>query len=237
MNFILTICRNNLALTKNAVRSFLAQDIGDLKLLLIDNACTDGTAPWIATTPHYSMHFTEQQSVAYCWNQGLRWLFGEGAERVLVANNDVELHRETYGLLADDGGDFVTAVGVNTREQMTDVTLWQNNKRPNPDFSCFLIRKPLFDRIQFDERYKIAFGEDCDMHVRLHRAGIRAECLGVPFYHVGSATVKNSDPREKERIGKQAELNRELFFRTYGQRIGTPGYDKLFSGETFGCER
>lgn len=232
------IARNNLALTKRAVASVLAQDIGDVRLMLIDNMSTDGTAEWMCSQrDEYRLHFAMQQSVATCWNIGLDWLFSHGAEHVLVANNDVELRPETMRLLVADGGQFVTAVGVNTREQMGNASLEPKNKRPHPDFSCFLIRKECFERVGgFDERYEIAFGEDCDMHVRLHRASIDAHCIGVPFYHVGSATVKNSDPREKERIGKQADLNRELFYRTYGQRIGTPGYDLLFSPETFGCD-
>jgi len=228
MNPILTICRNNLHLTKNAVRSFLAQDIGDVKLLLVDNACTDGTAQWIATTPHYSMHFTEQQSVAYCWNQGLAWLFSHGAEYVLVANNDIEISPSTFRLLVEDGGDFVTAVGVSAREQMTGAVLEPEKRRNHPDFSAYLIRKKVFDQVQFDEAYKGGYVEDAQFHLDMFRAGIPAYCIGVPFYHVASGTMKSATPSEQKRIAEQAEKNRELFYKRHGARVGTPEYYALF---------
>lgn len=235
-NWIVCIARGNLSLTKRAVASFLAQDI-DVTVLLINNASTDGTAAWMATMGDRirQIHFTDQKSVAECWNYGISWCFSQGADHVLVANNDVRLKPWTYRLLAADGGGFVTAVGVNNQEQF-DEAPEPETKRPRPDYSCYLIRKEVFQQVPFDEGYLVAFGEDGDHHVRLHRLGIPAYCIGVPFFHVGSATVKLADPEEAERIGKQAERNRERFFRKYGARIGTPEYDTLFTPETFGID-
>lgn len=245
-NWIVCIARNNVHLTKRALETFLAQDIGNVCVLLIDNASTDGTAEWMNTLrrPIATISFSQQRSVAACWNVALTWFFLEGADGwtpsyskyVLVANNDVELRPETYRMLRDDGGPFVTAVGVNSREQMME-PLEPENKRPHPDFSCYLIRRETFECTGgFDERYEIAFAEDADMHVRLHRLGIPAYCIGVPFYHVGSATIKHADTEEQLRIAQQADKNRELFYGTYGERIGTPGYDNLFTPGTFGSD-
>lgn len=234
-NWIVCIAYNNAHLTKNAVTSFLAQDIGDVRVLLLNNASRDNTAAWMATCGPavFGVHFGAQRSVAACWNFGLDWCFAHGAERVLVCNNDVELRPETYRLLDADSGPFVTAVGVNSREQMAEA-LEPEKRRPRPDFSCYLIRRWCFESLRFDEEYKIAFAEDARYHAELHRLGIQANCIGVPFYHIGSATVKHADPEEQERIGKQADQNRQLFYRTYGENIGTPGYDNLFTPETFG---
>ncbi len=237
MNWIVCIARNNLHLTKAAVKSFLAQDIGNVAVLLINNASTDSTAAWMATLPSSirQIHFSGQKSVAESWNYGISWCFEQGAEYVLVANNDTELKSWTYNSLVRDGGGFVTAVGVNTREQY-DESPEIGKRRDHPDFSCFLIRKEVFQQVQFDEGYRLAFCEDSGMHAEMHRKGIHAYCIGVPFYHVGSATVKMADPEEVERICQQAELNRERFYVKYGVRIGTPEYDTLFTPETFGIE-
>ena len=237
-SWIICIARNNLHLTKRALETFLAQDIGDVRVLLIDNASTDGTRAWMSTLHDrvYSVHFSRQRSVAACWNWAFAWVFTNQPDYALVANNDVELRPETYRLLRDDGGPFVTAVGVGSSEQMAE-DLEPQNKRPRPDFSCFLIRQDTYLRTGgFDEGYEIAMAEDCDLHVRMHRKGIRAYCIGVPFYHVASATIKNADPEEQKRIAEQAEKNRNRFFKTYGQRIGTEGYDLLFTEASFGIE-
>ncbi len=238
MNPIIVIARNNVHLTKKAVASFLAQDIaGGVEILLINNASTDGTAAWMATLDKrvMSIHFLYQRSVAACWNYGLQWCWQNGAEYALVVNNDTEIKPWTYQMLLVDGGGFVTAVGVNTREQYDEFPE-QEKKRNRPDYSCYLIRREVFREVPFDEGYLVAFGEDGDHHVRLQRLGIHAYCIGVPFFHVGSATVKMADPEEAQAIGEQAERNRERFYAKYGARIGTPEYDTLFAPETFGID-
>lgn len=234
-NLILVIARNSLALTRNAVASFLTQDIGNVQVLLIDNASTDGTGPWVRTLDDrvLTVHFAAPKSVAACWNYGLRWAFSHGIKHVLVANNDVVLRPDTYRILVADGGPFVTGVGVNTTEQAAEAPEPQN-RRPFPDFSCFLIRREVFERVQFDERYLVAFGEDCRMHKQMHDMGISAYCIGVPFLHVASGTLKNAEPEERERICQQADRNRELFRQTYGVAVGSPEYASLFTDETCG---
>ncbi len=237
MNWIVCIARNNLHLTKAAVKSFLAQDIGNVGVLLINNASTDGTAAWMATLPASirQIHFSGQKSVAESWNYGISWCFGQGVEYILVANNDVELKPWTYRLLVEDGGSFVTAVGVSNKGQF-DESPEPEKRRDHPDFSCFLICMEVFQELQFDEGCLIGFTEDSIFHAEMHRKGIHAYCIGVPFYHVGSATVKMADPEEVDRICQQAELNRERFYAKYRVRIGTPEYDTLFTPETFGID-
>lgn len=106
---------NAIHLTKTAVRSVLAQQITPpVRLLVINNASTDGTAEWLRTLqPRVeTVNIYPQKGVAHAWNTGLRYLFEElGEERVLVVNNDVELRPDTYSTLDRDGGVFVTAVG------------------------------------------------------------------------------------------------------------------------------
>ena len=251
MNWILTIAHNALLLTRNAVATFLAQDIeGGVKLLVINNASSDNTVQWLTSIASkddriHTMHFSDQRSVAECWNRGLAWIFSQGADRALVVNNDVEIGPETFGYLSAvlnpdsfHRAQFVTCVSVNNREQNIHPAMeWSYHVREHPDFSCFMLHKSVIDRVGwFDERYLIAYGEDCDYHVRMHRAGIKALCFDIPFLHHGASTMKQSSPEEQRRIGEQAERNRQLFFETYGERIGTPGYNNLFTPESFGSQ-
>jgi len=233
-NWIAVIAFGNCHLTKAALASFLAQDI-PVNVLVINNASSDNTAPWMATLTDeriMQVHFSAQRSVAACWNFAMRTLDGES--HVLICNNDVVLRPETYRLLLEDGGPFVTAVGVGSMEQMTEATLEPQNKRDHPDYSCFLISRSVWNVCKFDERFEGAYLEDADHHLRMFRMGIPAYCIGVPFYHVASAALKFGDDATRDRISKASDKNRVLFREMYGVDAGTPEYYALFSPEARG---
>jgi len=114
-NWILMVAHNLSHMTMKAVVSGLGQDIGNVRVMLINQGSTDGLAqaaealyPDVVTTRHYP----PLPSLAAAWNLGLSHLLEGDGGKVLVVNNDVELIPETYRLLAKDGGGFVTAVGV-----------------------------------------------------------------------------------------------------------------------------
>src|SRR2546427_654143 len=123
---IIIVGRNNLHLTMLAVKSALAQDM-PCNVLLIDNASSDGTLDWARTQDRIlRATFTEQKSLSYCWNYGLKMLFRRdkwnnrmaSQEHALVINNDVELRPDTYRVLLSHGGPFVTCESVDTPEQV-----------------------------------------------------------------------------------------------------------------------
>lgn len=228
MNFILCPVRNNLHLTRKAVASFLAQDIeGGVYVLVVNNASTDGTNEWMQTQRQVAqMYYDPPLSVAESWNRGLEHCFRLGAEYVLVVNNDTILRPDTYRRLVKDGGDFVTAVGTRDATKIEELTEPDPNaKRPHPDFSCYLIRREVYEKVgPFDENFRIAFCEDGDYDLRLYKAGIRAYCLDLPFLHHGSMTIKNADPIEIRRIQIQADKNREYFKRKWGFAMASEEY-------------
>jgi len=254
-NWILCLTKNNLNLTRNAVRTFLAQDIGDIKILIIDDHSTDGTLHWAQSVPVMVIPRFGHSGVAAAWNLGLEIIF-KSNDHALVVNNDVELRPDTYRWLVREGGGFVTAVGSNDRTKIqqpmeaVDVSDAQYSgpmpppdevyvpqpfpaptaePRPHPDFSCYLIRKELYEEVgPFDENYKGAYAEDGDYHLRMHQAGVEAICLDLPFYHIGAGTLKNASPEDQERIQKQAGRNRAYLKQKFGVGIGSPEYYALF---------
>ena len=233
-NWILMVAHNLSHMTMKAVVSALQQDIGNVRVFLINQGSKDGLAqaadalyPDVVTTHHYP----PLSSLAAAWNLGLSHLIEESGGKVLVVNNDVELIPETYRLLVKDGGGFVTAVGVTpTPEKPFDATVGDLTKsRPHPDFSCMLIRRWVWERVgPFDERYLIAYCEDADMHIRMHRAGVDAKCIDIPFLHHAAATINSLPVWEREKVERQADLNRALFKREYGCEVGSAQYYKLF---------
>ena len=228
MNWILCLCRNGLHLTKKAVASFKAQDIA-VNILIIDNDSNDGTSQWLQTQDLTVSFQRPPLSVAESWNHGLQYIFKKHT-RCLVVNNDVELLPQTYSTLLQDGGPFVTAVGQN--KPIKDFT-WNREvfqARPHPDFSCFMIRRNAYYKIgPFDEKFKGAYCEDSDYHCRMHKLGIDAHCINLPFYHHASGTIKNADKEEVKRIQRHADSNREYFQKKWGFTVGSPEYEAYFN--------
>ena len=230
-NPIICPVRNNLNLTRKAIRTFKAQDIyGGVYTLVINNDSTDGTSEYLSTERDISqMYFHPPLSVAASWNRALTFVFRAGASYALVVNNDVELRSDTYRLLVEDGGGFVTAVG---RRDWPEPGPMSTEKRPHPDFSCFLIRKEIYEKVgPFDEQFLVAYAEDWDYHVRLHKAGITAYCIDLPFLHHGAQTIKMADLAEVRKIQIQAEKNREYFKKKWGFSGGSPEYYRFFGNE------
>lgn len=242
-NWIVVLTRNNLELTQGAVRSFRAQDIGGgVSIMVIDNGSTDATAAWLNTQKDlYVVYHRPARSVAESWNTALRWLFerkwispskaiGPEADYALVVNNDVVLRPDTYRWLVEDGGGFVTAVGTRERAKIENhLPPDPEKKRPHPDFSCYLIRRSTWNTVgPFDENFKIAYVEDQDYHLRMHRAGVHAEALELPFLHLGAQTVKAVPTEDRKRILEQAAKNREYFKQKYGFDSGGEEYYQQF---------
>lgn len=105
----------------------------------------------------------------------------------------------------------------------------QTGERPHPDFSCFLIRREVWDKVgPFNDTYRGAYAEDADYHIRMHRAGIHAVCIDLPFYHVGAGTIKGMNEKGKRKMVESANANRARFKADYGVEVGTPEYYALF---------
>jgi GT2 family glycosyltransferase len=224
VNPVVMLCRNSLALTKQAVQSVLEQDI-PVQLHVVDNNSQDGTTEWLESFCPNTTTFRPAQGVSSGWNYALTTIFRR-CNHALVVNNDVVLRPDTYRSLLEDGGDFVTAVSVDNMEGIRGE--WRKAPRPHPDFSCFLIRKHVWDKVGgFDESMWL-YASDGDYHLRMHKAGIEAYTIGIPFYHYASGTLKSASPGEKAMIEAQAEKDRRTFEQKWGVQVGTPPYYALF---------
>lgn len=230
---VVIIARGNLGLTKLAVKSVLAQDV-PVTLVVIDNASSDGTSDWLKTKPFTCPVYFKQHSLSTCWNSALKYLWAQGFNRALILNNDVQIRPDTARLLDAHGGEFVTCVSVDDIDRIgvpgdREIEDLRKGEREHPDYSAYLIRKSVTDKgCWFNEECFPAYVEDSFHHVAMHRAGIKAVCIDLPFYHYAAGTLKTADEGEKARIRRGADANRELFRKAYGCLPGSPEYEKLF---------
>lgn len=232
MNWIVCVAYNGYEMTCEAIESFLSQDVGNVRVWVLDNASTESMFDKIRHE-YPDIWFTrgrKRYSVAFVWNTAINGIVASKSKsnHVLVCNNDIILRPDTYRLLLEDGGDFVTPVGCRERESIYTHELRPHDRRPHPDFSCFLIRKHVWDTVgEFDETFEGAYCEDGDYHCRMHQAGIHAYSIGVPFYHRVSGT-KAANPHEAAAIDQQADRNRAYFRKKWGFSQGDADYCRFF---------
>lgn len=92
----------------------------------------------------------------------------------------------------------------------------------------------------FDEAYAPAWFEDNKYHIEMHRHGIRAYAIDLPFLHVGGGaqTIKRANATEREHLARAFMRNKQRFLAEYGvDPANTTEYEKLFSDESFGMYR
>lgn len=229
-NPVLTLTHNCLELTKRCVASVLAQDI-EVKLIVIDNASTDGTQEWLEQNwREMNFDYGQMESnrgVSAGWNIGINVAFEKGSEQILVLGNDVAIAPSTYRSLISCKLPFVTGVAVDNMEQALQET-HPEVQSANPDFSMFCITKDAWSKLgPFNERMK-HYCSDCDMHIRGHRLGISMMKASIPFYHERSSTLRLAAPEERIEIETQANKDRQVFQGIYGCLPGSKEYEEIF---------
>jgi GT2 family glycosyltransferase len=228
VNAILTLCHNNLHLTQQAIWHAMRQDV-PVEVFAIDNGSTDGTVEWLRSCKWLLYNCPENRGVSAGWNQGLKMLFDwADADSVLVIGNDTRLAPWTMRLLLSYNLSFVTGVAVDEISQIEQTMPPQLPLEPHPDFSCFLIRRDIWEAVgPFDERMK-HYASDCDFHIRAHRKGINLYKACVPFYHERSSTLRLASPEERMEIQEQANKDRAVFQSMYNCLPGQKEYYDLF---------
>ncbi len=225
-NHVLILTHNNLPLTMRAARSIAAQDIRTT-LNIVDNGSTDGTKDCIFTGGARLLHaFSDNAGVSKGWNRGLSILF-EQTDQVFLLNNDVLLPRWFCSQLLAYDKPFVSGVSVDKMEQIAEPAP-MGDLQAHPDFSAFLLRREVWDKVgAFDESMK-HYASDNDWHVRAHKAGIPLWKANVPFYHERSSTINLASEQERQEIQAQANQDRFVFKSKWGVMPWGEGYDALF---------
>jgi GT2 family glycosyltransferase len=228
VNPVLMLTHNNLSLTMRAAASVMRQSVRT-QLYIVDNGSTDGTQDCMFTKGTSLLaHFDTNMGVSHGWNHGLKFLFDSvECEHVLLINNDVVLPPWFLEQLLAYDKPFVSGVSVDKMEQIAEPAP-MGELHPHPDFSAFLIKREVWEKVgAFDESMK-HYASDNDFHVRAHKAGVQLWKANVPFYHERSSTLNLASPEERAEIEAQANRDRAVFQQKYGCQPWGEGYDGLF---------
>jgi len=194
---------------------FASADATDSRVYLVDQGVGDRTPD--AVRDHFpSVNVIENgTNLGYAGgaNVGIRAALTEGAEHVLLLNNDVTLAPEMLDwllnasksapdvgilgpvLLVADGTDRVWAAGgrIDWRGQAS--RLEQEQSEPDYLIGCgMLVRRDVFERIgMFDERFFLYY-EEADLCARAKAAGFSLRCVpqALLWHKVSHATGTDS---------------------------------------------
>lgn len=228
---------DNLDLTALTLEDALAQqDVGDIRVLLIDQASSPEGRAWgdAMQLKHERQvlcwHFHPQLSLGAAWNRAMQFAEASEEEGALVVNNDVRMRASTAGTLQEIAqaldAYFVSGVGV-------DEASWaaQGGKpiqvladgRGGPDCSCFYLTLQGWHAYPFDEHFFPAYNEDIDLHRRMLLGGDGEKMFGVnlPFLHKTSSTI-NQSSEHRRRLTEMLHESYAYFERCWG---GQPNHE------------
>ncbi len=165
----------------------------------------------IALPANTDVHnFGKNIGVAATWN----YVFKTYPDWIIISNDDVELHEHTVERL------------VQAAESNPESLFLYPSYLPGAMFCVFLMKHALVDRIgAFDEKFYPAYFEDNDFHRRMKLAGItELQVDGASYDHVGSASLKDLDPKAMEQHHERFRMNRAYYEFKWG---GPPGQETL----------
>jgi GT2 family glycosyltransferase len=231
-----------LELTKEAVESVFAQDIGPIDFYFINNGSTYETRDWLKTlvAPNghnlYVENYRENRSPVLVSNERLGSLFGRGYETVLSTANDIILPPNMYREMMRWPRGVVT--GSQTEER--NFPLFETSTAVNEctPMAAALLRKWFHDALVAKDGYFLDpniffYASDVDLALRMAACGIRGVQLDINYYHFCSGCWRMLPPEKGRLITGQADSDRDYFERRYGFKVDAPEYAQTAANINF----
>jgi len=243
--YVVTLTLNGLAHTQALIRA-LAESTIPLRVIVLDQASTDGTLDWLRQLKgrgHLVLPLEFNIGVAAGWNLGIRTAIANGAQAVLVCGNDTAPMPGTVERLVAHvraGVPLITgtAAAYNAPYEApatpvsaappADAPLWAA-----PDFSFFLLSGITIETLArheattganispwelglFDSRFTPAYFEDNDFHLRLHRAGLFAGRDPQALFRHDCSLTIRTNPQIAAENTETFRRNAEFFRQKWG---------------------
>ncbi|MCZ6597624.1 MAG: glycosyltransferase family 2 protein [Planctomycetota bacterium] len=226
------------------IRSLLGQDLPPERLVFIDNASTDRSREAVEERFDDLRLIVNDENLGFGRgvNQGIELALGEGAERVMLLNNDAVLPAGTLArleeALAEEGlgivgprilfkqePDVVWAAGGRMTYRQNLTALIGHRKPDGPQYQtsfdvdyvtgcAMLVRREVFEEVGlFDSDY-FAYHEDVEFCMKAREKGWRVRTIGeVSALHSAHvATGGGYNPHRKYMMG----VNTIWFLRRHG---------------------
>ncbi|MCM3270693.1 glycosyltransferase [Paenibacillus elgii] len=216
---IIVVTHNNLELSKQCIDSLLKCTINPLcEFIIIDNASTDGTAPWLNKLAHPQIKtILLPENTGYATGNTIGMINSNGDYLVLLNNDTVVPDGWLPRLLRPFSIDKqIGAVGPMSNhvgnDQRLDVYVGDVSHAPNSawlnefyqlykhevrytellGFYCVAIKREVIEKVgYFDPEFGTGMFEDDDYCLRMQRSGYKLAIAEDAFvYHHGSATFK-----------------------------------------------
>ena len=228
---------NNLALTKNCLRSIRENTKATYRIIVVDNGSTDGTRNWLKSQ-HDILHILNISNLGFgpAVNQGI---FCADTPSVVILNNDTMVSPNwltnmlahfnadpTRGIVGPmsnfvSGPQLIADTNLGSLESVNQFSanLFDTQHGNAQDiqrlvFFCALIKKDVIDKIGgLDERFILGNFEDDDFCRRASLAGFKcAMALDTFIYHHGHATFKAN----KIDLNFLLEKNKQIYLNKWG---------------------
>jgi GT2 family glycosyltransferase len=215
---------NQLAYTTNCLKSLNDAGIADARIIIVNNASTDGTTEFLAARPEiHTIHNAENRGCGFAWTQGAKI---SSTTWTLVMNNDVLVPPGCVeGLIsfAEEKNFNIVSPAMCEGEADYDLAACA------PDFMrrlrgafrggvahgvAFMVHRRVFDAIgYFDSDSKLGGYEDDEYFRRARKAGFCIAITGRAFlHHFGSVTQKSiqaNAAKKRKPLGDRAYYRRK----------------------------
>jgi len=228
---------NNIKFTKKYLTSlFSNKSKHNLHVIIVDNGSTDNSQEIIKKEfpQAHIISNKENMGCAIAWNQGLQNCVDEGCDYFVLSQNDITISSGTIDKCVDfleenKNFEIISPVFINSpwhsdinlTQKQLDIVATQCQKKFGGgmdwsfSFYFFMMRPSVFQKVQFDERFRKVFFEDYDFYnsIYLNRiVGTQSVDIGVGM-HKFSATVaiagKNLGLNENKKIFQEKWKDKE----------------------------
>lgn len=186
----------------------------------------------LAARPLVRLHpYGENRGLSRTWNEGLLDAYGEGADLVMVANDDIafgpgDLDRIAAKAIAHRDRYIVSCAGYHERHL---------RRLPSHGYSCFAVNPIALEVLGcFDENFFPAYCEDQDYARRAELARLSEEnCADTEVVHGGSSAIFASEELRSQNARTQA-VNMAYYARKWGGLAGQESFATPFGNPAFG---
>ncbi len=196
---------NQLHYTRQCLESLAGVGIPSGDVVVVDNASSDGTRDFLASTPGLRVVSNDtNRGCSSAWNQGVETALAAAADWIVVINNDVLVGQGFLGGLLGfatrNGADIVHPATAEGEQDYDFPSLAAGFVEKMSGFSrpddgggdCFLVSRRVFESVGlFDTSFGLAGFEDVDFFRRARKAGFHRAITGAAFlHHFGSVTQR-----------------------------------------------